>query len=185
MSDHLQARYAASLPPIRAHLLSGVLAFTRAACRIPGVARIALIGSLTTNKPQPKDADMLVTIADDADLALLAAQGRKLRGHAQTRNHGGEVFLANPQGGYLGRTCPWKLCAPGVRMSCDALHCGWRPFLHDDLGAIKLRRTLIAEPPIELWPQVVARVTPPPDVEALLLAPLREQSIRSTTDPRV
>jgi hypothetical protein len=174
MGDHLQARYTASLPPIRTHLLAGVLAFTRAACRITGVARIALIGSLTTSKPAPKDADLLVTIADDADLALLATHGRKLQGHGQTRNHGGEVFLANLQGDYLGRACPWKTCAPGIRMSCDAQHCGWRPYLHDDLGTIKLRRSLLAEPPIELWPQIVARVAPPADVEALLLAPLRE-----------
>ena len=178
MSDHLQARIAALLPPIRPHLLAGVLAFTQAACRITGVTHIALIGSLATNKPEPKDADMLVTVADDADLTLLAAYGRKLLGHAQTRNRGGEVFLANPQGDYLGRTCPWKLCAPGIRISCDALHCGWRPYLHDDLGAIELRRELIAKPPIELWPHVVAHVTPPKDVEALLLAPLREQQAR-------
>jgi hypothetical protein len=175
VSDHLQARLAAQLPPIRAHLLIGVLAFTQAACRTRGVTRIALIGSLATEKPNPKDADMLVTIADDADLTLLAAQGRKLRGHAQTRNHGGEVFLANPQGDYLGRTCAWKLCAPGVRMSCDAQHCGWRPYLHDDLGAVKLRKALIAKPPIVLWPEIITHVIVPKDVEALLLAPLREQ----------
>ena len=43
----------------RGHLLSAVLAFVRAT---PGVRRIALIGSLTTNKPMPKDADVLVII---------------------------------------------------------------------------------------------------------------------------
>jgi hypothetical protein len=185
MSDHLQARIAASLPPIRTHLLAGVLAFTRAACGIPGVTRIALIGSLATEKPNPKDADMLVTVADDADLTVLAALGRKLRGHAQTRNHGGEVFLANPQGAYLGRTCPWKTCAPGISMSCDAQHCGWRPYLHDDLGAIKLRKALIAEPPIELWPEVITNTTVPKDVEALLLAPLREQQARQAAGPQI
>jgi hypothetical protein len=148
------------------------------------VTRIALISSLATEKPNPKDADLLVTIADDADLTVLAAQGRKLQGHAQTRNHGGEVFLANPQGVYIGRTCPWKTCAPGVRMRCDAQHCGWRPYLHDDFGTIKLRKTLIAKPPIVLWPEVVAHVAVPKDVEALLLAPLREQQARSTATPR-
>jgi len=64
MSDHLQARIVGQLPPIRTHLLAGVLAFTRAACSIPGMTRIALIGSLATEKANPKDADMLVTIAD-------------------------------------------------------------------------------------------------------------------------
>lgn len=90
MRNDLQARIAALLPPIRQHLLAGVLAFTQAACQLPGVTRIALIGSLTTDKPDPKDADVLVTVADDADLTLLAAHGRKLLGHAQSRNRGGE-----------------------------------------------------------------------------------------------
>jgi len=80
----------------------------RAASRLPGVLRIALIGSLTTDEPDPKDADLLVTVADDADLAPLATLGRKLQGHAQSFNRGGEVFLADPRGNYLGRTCPWK-----------------------------------------------------------------------------
>jgi hypothetical protein len=165
-------------------LLAGVLAFTQAASRVSGVTRIALIGSLATDKPDPKDADVLVTVADDADLTLLAAHARKLLGHAQSRNRGGEVFLANLRGAYLGRTCPWKECRPGVRMSCDALHCGQRPYLHDDLRAIRLPRALIAAPPIQLWPQIVARVAPPEDVEALLLAPLREQQARPAAVPR-
>ena len=83
-----------------------MLAFTQAACRVSGVTRIALIGSLATTKLNPKDADMLVTIADDADLTLLAAHGRKLLGHGQSRNCGGEVFLANPHGVYLGTVIP-------------------------------------------------------------------------------
>ncbi len=151
MDKQLRAHIAALLPPIRAHLLAGVLAFTQAACRLPGVARIALIGSLTTGKPEPKDADMLVTVIDDVDLTLLAAQGRKLLGHCQSRGRGADVFLANPGGDYLGRLCPWKRCGPGIRASCDALHCGRRLYLHDDLDAIRLPPSLIAEPPIELW----------------------------------
>jgi hypothetical protein len=127
---------------------------------------------------------MLVTVADDADLTLLAAQGRKLLGHGQSRNRGGEVFLASPRGDYLGRTCPWKTCAPGIRMSCDAQHCGQRPYLHDDLGAIKLRPTLIAKPSIVLWPEIITHVAVPADVEALLLAPLREQQARPAAPSR-
>ena len=50
--------------------------------------RIAVIGSLTTEKPSPKDADVLVTLRDDADVELLAQLGRKLKGTAQTRNLG-------------------------------------------------------------------------------------------------
>jgi len=62
----------------RARLLAEVLEFTRAASKLPGVQRIALIGSLTIEEPDPKDADMLVTVADDTDLEPLATLGRKL-----------------------------------------------------------------------------------------------------------
>jgi hypothetical protein len=161
-------------PSPRARLISEALAFVRAACQLPGVIRIALIGSLTTDEPDPKDADLLVTVAEDMDLAPLATLGRKIGGHAQSFNRGADIFLANPRGNYLGRTCPWKQCGPGIRASCDALHCGRRPFLHDDLEAIRLAKDLIAAPPIELWPQVVTRVPEPEDLEQVLLTPLRQ-----------
>ncbi len=161
-------------PSTRARLIAEALAFVRKASQLPGVTRIALIGSLTTDEPNPKDVDLLVAVRDDADLAPLATLGRKLAGHVQQFNRGGDVFLADPQGNYLGRTCPWKRCGPGIRMSCDALHCGQRLYLHDDLKAVKLAKSLITAPPIELWPQVVARVPIPEDVDQGLIAPLRE-----------
>jgi hypothetical protein len=164
MEDLLELRY---------QLLDEVHIFVQAASRIPGVTRIALIGSLTTDKADPKDADMLVTIRDEADLTPLATQGRKLKGHCQSFGRSGEVFLADEQHHYLGRTCPWKHCGPGIRASCDALYCGQRPYLHDDLSAVKLSTTLIAEPPIELWPDVVARVIVPEDVEGRVIRPLQ------------
>ena len=37
--------------------------------RLSGVKRIALIGSLATLEPSPKDIDLLVTVTDDMDLA--------------------------------------------------------------------------------------------------------------------
>jgi len=104
----------------RARLIAEVLAFVHAAQRLPGITRIALIGSLTTSKADPKDVDLLVTITDDTDLAPLAGLSRKLQGHAQNMNRGGEVFLADLQNTYLGHMCQWKVCAPGVRMRCDA-----------------------------------------------------------------
>jgi hypothetical protein len=114
-------RFTASIRP---YLLAGVLCFVRAARTGEGVVRIALIGSLATDKRNPKDADLLITIRDGTDLAPLAALGRKLQGHAQQRNRGGEVFLCAEEGVYLGRTCPWKDCRPFVRLRCDAQHCG-------------------------------------------------------------
>lgn len=162
-------------PPLRSKFIEEVLIFVRAASKLTGVTRIALIGSLTTDEPDPKDVDLLVTITDEADLVPLATLGRKLTGHLQQFNRGGEVFLADPQGNYLGRTCPWKQCGPGIRMSCDALHCGRRPYLHDDLATIRLAKELILAPPLELWPVGISRVPVPPDIEQNLLALLSQQ----------
>jgi hypothetical protein len=168
-------------PPIRSRLLAEALWFVEQARDLEGVTRIALIGSLTTDKPDPKDVDMLVTVTDEMDLEPLATLGRKLSGHCQSMGYGGEVFLANPKGQYLGRTCPWRQCGPGIRMSCYAQHCGRRHYLYDDLQVIRLRKGLIAAPPIDLWPEVVARVPVPEDVEAVLLLPLRKRSLSSAT----
>jgi hypothetical protein len=162
--------------PYRAHMLVGVLTFVRAASCIPGVERIALIGSLTTTKSEPKDADLLVTVTDDLGLAPLARLARQLNGHCTQFGKAGDVFLADPRGRYLGRTCPWRHCGPGIRASCDALHCGRRPYLHDDLGTVQLPEVLIADPPIELWPEIVARLPVPGDVESKLLQPLRKEA---------
>ncbi len=75
----------------RTRLIAEVLAFVHAARRLPGITRIALFGSLTTSKADPKDIDLLVTVTDDTDLAPLANLTRKLQGHAQQMNRGGEV----------------------------------------------------------------------------------------------
>lgn len=119
-----------------------------------GIEKIALVGSLTTDKPDPKDADVLITVADDLDLTALATESRRLKGKAQTKNRGADIFLANPAGQYIGRICRWKECAPGIRMSCDAQHCGRRKYLHDDLDAVHLSNKLVAKPPIQVWPRV-------------------------------
>lgn len=87
----------------------------------------------------------------------------------------GEVFLADLRGHYLGQTCPWRRCGPGIRARCDALHCGRRPYLHDDWEAVRLDEALIAAPPIELWPDIVARVPIPEDIEQDLITLLREE----------
>lgn len=53
---------------IRGFLLSEVLRFVERARTCSGVRRIALIGSLVRDKGDPKDADVLVTVDDEADL---------------------------------------------------------------------------------------------------------------------
>ena len=66
-----------------------------------GVRRIAVLGSIVTTKPNPKDIDVLVVVADDADLTLLATCARRLQGQAQSFNRGADVFLADEQGTYM------------------------------------------------------------------------------------
>jgi hypothetical protein len=159
-------------PSPREHLLRAVLQFVKVVRAMPDVTRIALVGSLVTEKPHPKDADVLVVIPDDVDLVPLAIAGRRLQGTAQQRNCGADIFIANPAEEYCGRICHWRECRPGLRMSCDARHCGQRPHLHDDLDDVTLRVTLIRNPPIEVWPVIVRRCEVPRDVEELLLRPL-------------
>ncbi|RPI01528.1 MAG: hypothetical protein EHM72_06285 [Calditrichaeota bacterium] len=159
---------------IRTKLLENLAQFIPACIKIPGIMRISLIGSLCTTKPDPKDIDVLIFIKDDADLTPLAALTRKLNGRVQSYNHNADVFLADCQGQYLGRVCLYKNCGPGFRCSCDALHCGARKYLHDDLKTIILTRELVSSPPLELWPTILARFSIPIDVDIIIIRPLRE-----------
>jgi predicted nucleotidyltransferase len=155
--------------PRRPRLLA-LRSFVRAARECPGVIRIALVGSLTTTKANPKDADVLVTIDGTMDLAELARAGRRLKGLAQTINLGADIFLADEGGRYLGRICHYRECRP--RRACLAEHCGRRECLNDDLHVVTLSNELLAAPPVDLWPIIVRRVMVPPDVEAILLTEL-------------
>jgi hypothetical protein len=161
------------VPDPRRRLLKAVLAFVVKARALPGLSRIALVGSLATDKPVPKDADVLVTIDPALDLEPLARLGRRLKGTAQQINLGADIFLADGAGTYLGRICGYRECHP--RVLCRAMHCGAREHLQDDLHVVTLKPALIAAPPIELWPRVVRRVTVPPDAEELLVAPLSKR----------
>ena len=67
----------------RQHLLDGLRRFAVSVRELGGVRRIALLGSIVTAKPDPKDIDVLVVVADDADLAALATCARRLQGHAR------------------------------------------------------------------------------------------------------
>jgi hypothetical protein len=154
----------------RRPLFLGVRSFVRTAPDCPGVLRIALLGSLTTTKAIPKDADVLVTIDEAIELAELARAGRRLPGFAQTMNLGADIFLADEHGHYIGRICHYRKCYP--RVACLAQSCGRREHLNDDLQVVTLSKELIAAPPITLWPNIVRRVTVPPDVEELLLTDL-------------
>jgi hypothetical protein len=121
-----------------------VLAFVRAARSTPGVRRIALLGSLASDKPVPKDADLLVTIDAAMDLDPLARLGRCLKGTAQTINLGADIFLADEAGRYMGRICHYRECRP--RVACRALSCGLRQHLNDDLQIVTLSPMLVRPP---------------------------------------
>ena len=157
-------------PTIRERFLQEAARFVRAAGAISGVRRIAVIGSIVTDKPDPKDIDLLVTVTDDADLAPLASCARRLQGRLQGLNHTADVFLADERGRYLGRTCHWRDCRPGIRRACDALNCGRRQYLHDDLSTITLGTVTIEAARVQVWPQVKRYGPVPADVERFLEA---------------
>ena len=70
----------------RPELLSAVLDFVRRAQRLDGIRRIALLGSLATDKRQPKDVDLVVVVDDTIPLGPLARCKRQLQGKTmQTR----------------------------------------------------------------------------------------------------
>ena len=159
-----------SVPNPRALLLAEVLAFVRSASVCPGVLRIALVVSLATGKPVPKDADVLVTLEDGVDLGPLAGVGRRLKGKAGSINLGADIFLCRPDGRYIGRICGFRECHP--RVACHARHCGGRDHLCDDLDILTLSSELILAPPLVLWPRLKRRAVLPDDVEQLLVTPL-------------
>lgn len=128
---------------------------------------MSLLGSITTDKKNPKDIDFLVEVEDEADLEPLARLGRKMKGRAQQMGRGADIFLTNPQGRYIGRTCHWKDCGPGIRRSCDALNCGKRHYLHDDLNSVVLSDETVRSA-MELWPTLERRPGLPEDLERVL-----------------
>ena len=76
-------------------MFAEVRRFVRFARDIEGVRRIALIGSLTTDREFLKDIDAFVTVRDDCGLAPVAQLGRQLSGHMNCHRAGADVFLAS------------------------------------------------------------------------------------------
>lgn len=148
----------------RDYLISAALDFAGKASHLEGVIQIALIGSLTTNKAKPKDADVLVTIKESVDMEKLAELGRKFKGRTQNINCGADIFLINAIGKYLGRTCSWRECRPGIRMACQAMNCGRVAYLYDDLQIIKLSKELTANPPLIIYPEIIIKNKLPKDL---------------------
>jgi len=152
---------------LRSFLLREVKGFVKTASDIQGVLGISLIGSLTTEKLNPKDADLLITIRKDVDILSLATAGRRIKGRAQSRNSGADIFLCNSLGSYLGRTCSWRECHP--RTACTGSQCHSGSHICDDFHVIKLDPSLIQRPPLDLWPCVAHRRIVPEDVQRILI----------------
>jgi predicted nucleotidyltransferase len=153
----------------RQHLLHATASFVESMKIERGVLRIAVVGSILSEKRSPKDIDLLVTVADNTELDRIAAAGRRLKGTAQTKNLGADIFLANELGQYIGRTCGWKVCEFGVRMACRADNCGARKYLNDDLSDLRLSDELVKNPPLILWPRAEVKMKIPKDVAEILL----------------
>ena len=64
-------------------------------------------------------------------------------------------------------------------MSCDANNCGKRKYLHDDLNTITLKRELIDNPPLIIFPKIIRNVFIPTDIEEGLLKILNETQYKS------
>lgn len=160
----------------REHLLRAGATFVKSISALPGVIRIAVVGSITTDKRSPKDIDFLVTVAESMELDQIAAAGRRLKGSAQTKNLGADIFLVDEYNQYIGRTCGWKACAPGIRIACRADNCGARKCLNDDLTDLMLSNDLINRPPLVLWPRPEIKIKLPKDVVQILLPSLSEMS---------
>jgi len=89
---------------------------------------IALIGSIVTAKPTPKDIDL---IGD---------------GHRRCRSDF-PSNLCTPTAGWAPR-----VKSLGRRVSRGRARAIPRPHLHDDLGDVRVTQALIANPPVQLWP---------------------------------
>lgn len=161
----------------RENLIELVLEFLLKCMHIVGVQRIAIIGSLISDKLKPHDVDLLVNISEDLDLTHLAKISRRLMGKSGGLSSGADVFLANVRNEYLGRICLWKDCRPGVRLSCDAQNCGKRKYLHDDLGTINLNKDIIENPSLIVFPNLIRNVSIPEDVENGIIDKISNKSI--------
>jgi hypothetical protein len=119
-------------------LLIAVCSFVRAARSVRGCC------VSVTNKPIPKDADVLVTIDDTTDLTGLARAGRRLKGLLKPSTLAPTSSSLMRTGCYLGRSCQYRECHP--RVACLAQHCGRRAHLNDDLHVVTLSKELLAAP---------------------------------------
>ena len=102
-------------------LLDAGETFVRRILLANGVERIAFVGSITTDKSEPKDIDFLLTVSVDIDMKAAATEGRKLKGFLQGHASGADIFLCNANHQYIGRTCGYRECH--WRAVCEGADC--------------------------------------------------------------
>jgi len=150
----------------RRHLLEGIRDFTASASHLEGIEWIALGGSLTTDKADPKDADVMAGVKPGLDLKALAVLGRRLKGHGQHINSGADIFLFE-NNRYIGRTCGYR--NPWTRVACWPDHCAsGRPYLCDTTQNVRLKDGLAKHRHILLWPEWKCDFVAPEDVAGVL-----------------
>ena len=165
---HLQPEF-----DLREALLEEAVLFVQGAADIPGIIRLAMIGSLLTSKRRPKDCDLVVSVTEEVEMARLAKLGRRLKGRTGAMGSGADVFVCDAEHRYIGRICQWRECWP--RRLCQARNCGLRPGLNDDLDVVNLGLHQTLTPPVELFPTVITRTDVPEDVQRVLLDRLLAQ----------
>ncbi len=153
----------------RGALLLAAAAFVEKARGFEEVLQVALIGSLATKKTNPKDLDLMVSVAPESDLKRLAKLGRQTQGRVQRGGLGVDIFLVE-NGKYIGRTCSYREPNPRMlctqrRLSCDLDRC----FLCHTSESLTLKNDVVEDPPIILHPAYSARVEVPDDVKRLLV----------------
>jgi predicted nucleotidyltransferase len=148
----------------RTELLAALRWFLDRVRTLPGIESVALIGSLATEEPNPKDLDVLVMVEPGADLAALAQLGRQAAGRRQHGVWGVDLFLGE-NGRHIGRACKFR--EPHPRVSCGRFRCvPGRPFLCDTSEVFTLDAGLISAPPLTLYPAPKAAAALPADVRA-------------------
>jgi len=155
----------------RGALLLAAKWFFNRATKLESVTRIALIGSICTDKKNPKDIDILLTIAPAADIAPISKLKRQMSGRIQRGLLGADIFLAE-EGSYIGRPCRFREPHPRVGCAQDGLRCDFnRPFLCDTSCSFELKKEVITSPPIILYPRLLTAGKIPADVQAVFDLP--------------
>lgn len=141
--------------------------FFERAIKLESITRIALIGSICTEKKNPKDIDLLITVTSGSDITPISKLKRQMAGRIQRGLLGADIFLME-EGQYMGRPCRFREPHPRAACGHEGLRCDFdRPFLCDTSCAFSLKKELLNSPPIILYPKFRASIEVPKDVQLI------------------